>query len=121
MQMISPVPLEIKLHQLKRTLAVAFDDGKVFELPCEYLRVYSPSAEVCGHGPGQEVLQTGKEQVSISAIRPVGSYGICPTFSDGHNTGIYTWETLYHLGVHQRELWGEYLRKLKEAGYERTA
>jgi DUF971 family protein len=119
MSMTSPLPLEIKLHQVRRTLELIFDDGKVFELPCEFLRVYSPSAEVCGHGPGQEVLQLGKEQVSISDIRPVGSYGICPTFSDGHSTGIYTWKTLYDLGVHQRELWGEYLRKLKNAGHER--
>ncbi|QFY44925.1 DUF971 domain-containing protein [Candidatus Methylospira mobilis] len=117
--MTAPAPLEIKLHQIRRTLELVYDDGRIFQLPCEYLRVYSPSAEVCGHGPGQEVLQTGKEQVSINAIRPVGGYGICPTFSDGHNTGIYTWETLYDLCVHQRERWGEYLHKLKEAGYER--
>lgn len=117
--MSAPTPTEIKLHQKSRMLEIRFEDGAHFELPCEYLRVYSPSAEVRGHGPGQEVLQTGKEGVGITAIRPVGNYGICPHFSDGHDTGIYTWETLYNLGVHQRELWGEYLRRLRAAGYER--
>ena len=117
--MSTPTPTEIQLHQQSRILEIGFDDGSRFELPCEYLRVYSPSAEVKGHGPGQEVLQLGKEDVNITDIRAVGNYGICPTFSDGHNTGIYTWEVLYNLGVHQKELWGEYLRRLKEAGYER--
>jgi DUF971 family protein len=112
-------PLNIELHQKSRILIVEFDDGHRFELPCEFLRVYSPSAEVRGHGPGQEVLQVGKEDVSIDAIRPVGNYAICPSFSDGHNTGIFTWDTLYELGIHQKELWGEYLRRLKEAGVER--
>jgi len=114
-----PIPTEIKLHQQSALLEINFDDGSHFELPCEYLRVYSPSAEVKGHGPGQETLQIGKEDVTITAIEPVGSYGIRPTFSDGHNTGIYTWETLYELGIHHKEYWGEYLRKLREAGIDR--
>lgn len=117
--MSAPTPTDIKLHQKSAILEITFDNGTRFELPCEYLRVYSPSAEVKGHGPGQETLQTGKENVTITDIRPVGSYGICPTFSDGHNTGIYTWETLHDLGIHQKELWGEYLRRLKEAGIDR--
>lgn len=116
-----PVPTEIKLHQLSRVLEVIFEDGARFDLPCEYLRVYSPSAEVRGHGPGQETLQVGKEDVNITDIRPVGNYAVCPTFSDGHNSGIFTWELLYNLGVHHKELWGEYLRRLREAGYPRQA
>jgi DUF971 family protein len=114
-----PNPINIELHQKSRVLIVEFDDGQRFELPCEYLRVYSPSAEVRGHGPGQEQLQVGKEDVSIESIRPVGNYAICPSFTDGHNTGIFTWEVLYDLGIHQKELWGEYLRRLKEAGVAR--
>ena len=115
----TPRPTEITLHKASRVLEVAFEDGAHYELPCEYLRVYSPSAEVRGHGPGQETLQIGKENVNITSIRPVGSYAICPVFSDGHDTGIFTWETLYELGINQREWWGEYLRRLKEAGFER--
>ena len=117
--MSTPIPTEIKLHQQSAVLEISFDDGSHFELPCEYLRVYSPSAEVRGHGPGQEVLQLGKENVTIIDIRAVGNYAICPTFSDGHNSGIFTWEVLHNLGIHQKELWGEYLRRLKEAGVER--
>jgi DUF971 family protein len=117
--MSEPIPTEIKLHQQSRILEVHFDDGAHFELPCEYLRGYSPSAEVRGHRAGQEVLQVGKEDVTIPAIRAVGHYAICPTFSDGHDSGIFAWETLYNLGLHQKELWGEYLRRLKEAGHER--
>ncbi len=113
----APIPTEIKLHQKSAVLEVSFDDGSRFQLPCEYLRVYSPSAEVRGHGPGQETLQFGKENVNITGIRPVGSYAVALIFSDGHDTGIYTWEYLYDLGVHQRELWGEYLRRLREAGH----
>ena len=116
-----PTPTEINLHQKSRVLEVSFDDGQRFELPCEYLRVYSPSAEVRGHGPGQEVLQVGKEDVNIEAIDPVGNYAIKPHFSDGHDTGIYSWDTLYNLGLHQDELWQEYLDRLREAGYERKA
>lgn len=114
-----PLPTEITLHQASNILEVSFEDGARFEFPCEFLRVYSPSAEVRGHGPGQEVLQTGKEDVSITDLRAVGNYAICPKFSDGHDSGIFTWELLYNLGTHQKELWGEYLRRLREAGYER--
>ncbi|BBA36871.1 putative phosphoribosylformimino-5-aminoimidazole carboxamide ribotide isomerase [Methylocaldum marinum] len=117
--MAIPLPTDIKLHQKSRILEIAFEDGSRFELPCEYLRVYSPSAEVRGHGPGQEILQLGKEDVTITEIRPVGNYGIAPSFSDGHDSGIYTWEILYNLGVHQAELWNEYLRKLEREGYVR--
>ncbi len=119
--MATPLPTEIKLHQKSRVLEIAFDDGARFELPCEYLRVYSPSAEVRGHGPGQETLQVGKEDVTITAIRPVGHYAIAPSFSDGHDSGIYTWELLYNLGQRQAELWNEYLKKLEREGYQRGA
>ncbi|WP_434130787.1 gamma-butyrobetaine hydroxylase-like domain-containing protein [Methylocaldum sp. GT1BB] len=117
--MAAPLPTDIKLHQKSRVLEIAFEDGSRFELSCEYLRVYSPSAEVRGHGPGQEILQLGKEDVTITAIRPVGNYAIAPSFSDGHDSGIYTWEMLYNLGLHQTELWNEYLKKLEREGYER--
>lgn len=117
--MTAPAPTEIKLHQQSRILEVAFEDGARFELPCEFLRVYSPSAEVRGHGPDQEVLQLGKQDVSITEIRPVGNYGICPTFSDGHNTGIYTFAYLYELGARREPLWSDYLARLAEAGHPR--
>ena len=117
--MKTPIPTEIKLHQKSRVLEVSFDDGSNFKYPCEYLRVFSPSAEVRGHGPGQEVLQLGKEDVNITNLAPVGSYAIQPTFSDGHESGIYSWDLLYNLGVHQQELWQEYLNKLAEKGYQR--
>ncbi len=113
------IPTEIKLHQKSRQLEIRFDDGACFTFSCEFLRVYSPSAEVRGHGPGQETLQTGKEQVNIVQIEPVGSYGIKPIFDDGHDTGIYDWDTLYDMGVRQQELWQQYLDKLAEAGYSR--
>lgn len=119
--MSTPNPTDIKLHRKSRILEIDFDDGSHFELPCEYLRVYSPSAEVKGHGPGQEVLQIGKEDVTITAIRPVGNYAIAPTFSDGHDTGIYSWELLYNLGVHRMELWAEYLARLEAAGVLRRS
>jgi DUF971 family protein len=112
-------PTEIKLHQKSRMLEISFDDGARFDLPCEYLRVYSPSAEVRGHGPGQEVLQVGKEQVNISAIDPVGSYAVRLHFDDGHNTGLYSWDLLYELGVHQQEKWQAYLERLQRAGHTR--
>ncbi len=112
-------PTDIKLHQKSRMLEVAFDDGSHFNLPCEYLRVYSPSAEVRGHGPGQEVLQIGKENVNISNIEPVGSYAVCLHFDDGHNTGIYSWDWLHHLGIEQARLWKEYLDRLAQAGVTR--
>jgi DUF971 family protein len=112
-------PTEIKLHTVSNILEVQFDDGSIFELPCEYLRVYSQSAEVVGHGPGQETLQIGKEDVTVTDIKPVGNYGIAPTFSDGHNTGIYTWDILYTLGKDFPLLWSQYLDMLQAAGVSR--
>ena len=117
--MSTPSPTEIKLHKRSRILEIAFDDGSTFELPCEYLRVYSPSAEVQGHGPGQETLQVGKENVNIESIEPVGNYALQLKFTDGHDTGLYSWETLYELGRNQEALWQEYLERLKAAGHER--
>ena len=115
----TPRPTDINLHQKSRVLEISFDDGNTFKLPCEYLRVYSPSAEVRGHGPGQEVLQLGKENVNIEKLEPVGNYALQLYFDDGHNTGIYSWETLYLLGTNQSELWQEYLDRLEQAGYQR--
>jgi DUF971 family protein len=112
-------PTDIKLHQKSRVLEVAFEDGQTFKFPCEFLRVFSPSAEVRGHGPGQEVLQVGKENVNISAIEPVGTYAVCLFFDDGHNTGIYSWEYLHQLGRDQERLWREYLERLERAGHPR--
>ena len=112
-------PINITLHQKSRVIEITFDDGKTFRLPYEYLRVYSPSAEVRGHGPGQEVLQTGKQAVEISSMEPVGSYAVQPQFSDGHGTGIYSWDYLYELGQNQDKMWREYLAKLKAAGASR--
>ncbi|MEE9560522.1 MAG: DUF971 domain-containing protein [Acidiferrobacterales bacterium] len=114
-----PRPTDIKLHQKSRVLEVAFDDHRRFKFPCEYLRVYSPSAEVQGHGPGQEVLQIGKENVNIVNIEPIGTYAVRLHFDDGHDTGLYSWEWLHHLGVHQEELWSSYLQRLEKAGYKR--
>lgn len=114
-------PTDIKLHQLSRILEVSFDNGETFKLPCEYLRVYTPSAEALGHAPGQEVLQTGKENVNISAIKPMGNYGIEPTFTDGHNSGIYSWDMLYKLGSEYQSLWTNYLEALQKSGYTRKA
>lgn len=115
----TPTPTEIKLHQKSRSLEIAFADGSRFNLPCELLRVYSPSAEVRGHGPGQEVLQVGKINAEITAIEPVGTYAINLTFTDGHNSGIYSWDYLYHLGVNQEAMWTHYLARMKEAGASR--
>jgi DUF971 family protein len=115
----SPIPTEIKLHQKSRRMELAFDDGSHFELPYELLRVYSPSAEVRGHGPGQEVLQIGKRNVEISALEPIGGYAVQPAFSDGHNTGLYSWEYLYWLGSNRDALWQEYLSRMEQAGASR--
>lgn len=111
-------PIDIKLHQKSHVLEITFEDGKHFELPCQYLRCFSPSAEVRGHGPGQETLQVGKENVNIKGITPVGNYAVVLQFDDGHDTGIYSWETLYDLGENQEKYWSEYLEKLKAAGHE---
>lgn len=112
-------PTDINLHQQSRILEVSFEDGNKFELSCEYLRVYSPSAEVRGHGPGQEVLQFGKEEVNITNIEPVGSYAVALHFDDGHSTGIYSWETLYDLGINKDKYWNRYIERLEQAGYKR--
>ena len=111
--------IEIRLRKTSRLLAISFSDGSAFELPFEYLRVYSPSAEVKGHGPGQETLQTGKENVAVTAIEPVGHYAVRLVFDDGHNTGLYTWKYLYELGAEQAERWQAYLDRLSAAGYPR--
>ena len=113
------VATEITLHQKSRVLEIEFSDGRKFRLPYEFLRVYSPSAEVRGHGPGQEVLQVGKRTIEIRALEPVGSYAVQPQFSDGHNTGIYSWDYLYELGENQEKLWSQYLEKLAAAGASR--
>jgi DUF971 family protein len=115
----TPVPSEIKLHQKSKRMELTFSDGRCFELSYELLRVYSPSAEVRGHGPGQEVLQVGKKNVDIVAVEPVGSYAIQPQFSDGHNTGIYSWDYLYDLGTNSERLWQEYLDRIERAGASR--
>ena len=115
----TPTPTEIKLHQKSRVLEITYADGKTFSLPCEFLRVHSPSAEVRGHGPAQEVLQVGKKDVTISRIEPVGTYAVQLYFSDGHDTGIYSWDLLYDYGLNQQEMWAHYLKRLQEAGASR--
>jgi DUF971 family protein len=115
----SPRPTEIKLHQKSRLLEIAFDDGKTYSLTHEYLRVFSPSAEVRGHGPGQEVLQAGKRNVAVNAIEPVGMYAVKLVFSDGHDTGIYSWDYLHDLGAKYDSNWKSYLARLQQAGKSR--
>ena len=117
----TPSPTEIKLHQKSRLLEVSFADGKNFRLPCEFLRVHSPSAEVRGHGPGQEVLQVGKKNVEIARIEPVGTYAVQLVFSDGHDTGIFSWELLYEYGLRQQDMWQHYLGRLAQAGASRES
>ena len=112
-------PVDIALHQDKRLLEIKFDDGNVSQMSTEYLRVFSPSAEVAGHGPGQEILQVGKRQVNISDIEPVGNYAVRLVFDDGHNTGIYTWDYLYELAVNQNENWQDYMSRLEKVGQSR--
>lgn len=112
-------PTALTVHKQSHTLEIAFDSGETFLLLFEFLRVYSPSAEVRGHGAGQEVLQTGKREVLIIAIEPVGHYAVQPHFSDGHNTGIYTWDYLYWLGANQAQLWEDYLKRLEAVGFTR--
>ena len=116
-----PTPTDITLHQASRILEIAFSDGRRCRLPCEFLRVHSPSAEVRGHGPGQEVLQAGKCEVDIVALEPVGTYALKLVFSDGHDTGLYAWDYLYELGRDQDALWRRYLERLQAAGASRDA
>ena len=116
----APKPVEINLHQKSRVLEISYSDGERFELSYEFMRVHSPSAEVQGHGPGQGVLQVGKQDAMITHIEPVGRYAIQPTFDDGHDTGIYSWETLYDMGKNRDRYWKEYLEKLEKAGHSHT-
>jgi len=116
----TPRPTDLVLHRAARTLEVAFEDGARFELPAEYLRVHSPSAELQGHGPGQKVLLGGRRQVGIVGIEPIGNYAVLLRFSDGHASGLYSWETLYQLGRDQESNWAAYLRELEAAGLSRT-
>ncbi len=115
----TPIPTEIKLHQQSRLMEVAFNNGDRYEFSYEYLRVYSPSAEVRGHGPGQETLQVGKKNIDIGKVEPVGHYAICLTFSDGHDSGIYSWDYLHDLGRHQEAYWKAYLLRMEQAGASR--
>ncbi|KQP43245.1 gamma-butyrobetaine hydroxylase-like domain-containing protein [Pseudorhodoferax sp. Leaf274] len=117
----TPTPEDITVHGQSRVLEIAFSDGARFRIPFELMRVYSPSAEVKGHGPGQEVLQTGKREVTLLGLDPVGNYAVQPGFSDGHNSGIFTWEYLYFLGKEEQQLWADYTRRLAEAGVDRDA
>ena len=114
-------PTEIQLHQKSRVLEIAFNDGARFRLGCEFLRVYSPSAEVAGHGPGQEVLQVGKEDVNITAIEPVGNYAVKLVFDDNHASGLYSWQYLYELGANKDQKWQQYLQRLDAAGHVRKS
>ena len=114
----TPQPTAITVHQQSRVLEVGFSDGQTFRIPFELMRIYSPSAEVQGHGPGQEVLQTGKREVELTELEPVGNYAVQPSFSDGHDSGIYSWDYLYHLGAQQDELWQRYEARLREAGVD---
>ena len=112
-------PLTISLHKQSRVLEIVYNDGENFKLPCEYLRVFSPSADVKGHGPGQEVLQLGKEDVNIKEVEPVGNYAVRLIFDDGHETGLYTWNYLYELGQNQKSNWIDYLHRLNKSGHKR--
>jgi DUF971 family protein len=113
-----PTPTELTVHQKSRLFDIAFDDGSAFSIPFELMRVYSPSAEVKGHGPGQEVLQVGKRDVGIRGVEPVGNYAVKPLFTDGHDSGIYTWDFLYKLGSEHAALWADYMARLHAAGFE---
>ena len=117
----TPNPVDIVLHNASKVLEIAFENGNTYRIPFELMRVYSPSAEVQGHGPGQEVLQTGKRHVGITALEPVGHYGVQPSFSDGHNSGIFSWDYLYNLGAQQTSLWAQYEQRLQAAGVDRDA
>ena len=117
----TPQPTAITVHQQSRVLEVGFADGHTFRLPFELMRVYSPSAEVQGHGPGQEILQTGKREVELLGLEPVGNYAVQPSFSDGHDSGIFSWDYLYFLGSQQDELWRKYEARLQQSGMSRDA
>lgn len=117
----SPIPTALTVHSQSRILEVAFSDGAEFRIPFELMRIYSPSAEVQGHGPGQEILQTGKREVNIVELEPIGNYAVKPVFSDGHESGLFTWDYLYHLGADESRLWEDYKRRLQAAGVERDA
>lgn len=121
LQADSPTPTELTVHSKSRLLEVAFSDGTDYKIPFELMRVYSPSAEVQGHGPGQEVLQTGKRDVEVVALESIGNYAVKPVFSDGHESGIFSWDYLYHLGAHQDQLWSDYNSRLEAAGMSRDA
>lgn len=121
LKMGAPTPQALTVHEISRVLEVTFSDGATFRLPFELMRVYSPSAEVQGHGPGQEVLQTGKREVGLVALEPVGNYAVKPVFSDGHESGIFSWDYLYELGSTQDRLWADYLARLDAAGVDRDA
>ena len=115
----APTPEAITVHGQSRVLEVSFSDGSAFRIPFELMRIYSPSAEVQGHGPGQEVMQTGKRMVELETLEPVGNYAVQPRFSDGHDTGIFSWDYLYFLGSQQEQLWAQYAQRLRAAGVER--
>lgn len=117
----APTPQDLTVHNKSRVLEISFSDGRTFRIPFELMRVYSPSAEVQGHGPGQETLQTGKRNVELAALEPVGNYAVQPTFSDGHDSGIFSWDYLYFLGSQQEQLWADYEARLKAAGVDRDA
>ena len=117
----SPTPTALTVHSQSHILEVAFSDGVEFRIPFELMRIYSPSAEVQGHGPGQEILQTGKRDVDVVELEPIGNYAVKPVFSDGHDTGIFSWDYLYYLGSEQSRLWDDYNRRLQAAGVERDA
>ena len=121
LQAKSPTPTALTVHSQSRILEIAFSDGAQFKIPFELMRIYSPSAEVQGHGPGQEILQTGKREVGVVALEPIGNYAVKPVFSDGHESGLFTWDYLYHLGADESRLWDDYQRRLDAAGVERDA
>ena len=121
LQAQSPTPTALTVHSQSRILEIAFSDGAQFRIPFELMRIYSPSAEVQGHGPGQEILQTGKREVGVVALEPIGNYAVKPVFSDGHESGLFTWDYLYHLGADESRLWDDYQRRLDAAGVARDA
>ena len=121
LQAKSPTPTALTVHSQSRILEIAFSDGAQFKIPFELMRIYSPSAEVQGHGPGQEILQTGKREVNVVELEPIGNYAVKPVFSDGHESGLFTWDYLYHLGADQTQLWDDYERRLQAAGVTRDA